>query len=599
MDSQSFDISTLLEGYRSRTYSPSAIIRETLRRIESGDAKIWISIDKEENLLKQCAELESVDPHSLPLYGIPFAVKDNIDVANLGTTAACPDFKYFPSRDSHVVDKLRQAGAIPIGKTNLDQFATGLVGVRSPFGTPGNPFDPEYIPGGSSSGSAVSVATGQVSFSLGTDTAGSGRIPAGFNNIIGVKPSRGLLSNSGVVPACRSLDCVSIFTLNSHDAQAAFRVAQGFDINDPYSRTIPHLLDTKALIDKKGLSFGTPYPEQLEFFGNSEYQELFLEAVKRLEFLGYKPELIDLEPFLQAAQLLYEGPWVAERYWAIKDLIETSPEALHPTTRNVIVKGADYSAIDTFEAIYRLGELKQQADSILSKVAFIATPTSGTHYKTAEIVEDPIKLNSNLGYYTNFMNLLDLSAVAIPSGFTKRKLPFGITIFGSSFHDEKLLSVSQRFQQANELPLGATESKIFPKLEPFKRSTRPILVCGAHMSGLPLNWQLTGKGATLARRCQTANKYSLYALPNTSPPKPGMARNEKGGVSIEVEIWDLPITQWNAFLEEIPSPLGIGSIELEDGSAVKGFICEPWGFEGAKEVSQFGSWRKYLESLEN
>ncbi len=592
-----FDLSTLREGYLDHSFAVSEIIREVLRRIDEDDPKIWISVDTESNLLKMATGLEDKDPTDLPLYGIPFAVKDNIDVANLPTTAACSDFKYFPSEDATVVALLRKAGAIPIGKTNLDQFATGLVGVRSPYGIPGNAFDADYIPGGSSSGSAISVALGQVSFALGTDTAGSGRVPACFNNLIGLKPTRGLLSAKGVVPACRSLDCVSIFALNASDAQRVLGVARKFDDQDPFSRPNPELLDTTKLVDKQGLVFGIPKPTQLLFFGNEDYQNLYLQAVKRLDSLGYQSKVIDIESFLRAAKLLYEGPWVAERYWAIRDLIESAPEALHPTTRAVIEKGDQFSAVDTFDVIYKLSALKQLADKILDEIDFIVTPTAGTHYTIAELESDPIELNSNLGYYTNFMNLLDLSAIAVPTGFTAKKMPFGVTLFASAFHDEKLLAIADRLQKASELPLGTTQTKRYPPLQPTEYPSQPILVCGAHMSGLPLNHQLTDKGASLAKRCKTATKYRLYALPDTTPPKPGMARDEASGVSIDVEIWDLPHSQWSAFLQEIPSPLGIGTVELEDGSSVKGFICEPYAIKEAKDVSEFGSWRNYINSL--
>lgn len=591
MNTISFDIATLSELYRSGSITPTQMVLEVLRRVSNGDSKIWISIDEKENLLRQASELEKKPADSLPLYGIPFAIKDNIDVANLPTTAACPDFKWFPERDSTVVSLLRTAGAIPIGKTNLDQFATGLVGTRSPHGVPENPFNPEYIPGGSSSGSAVSVALGQVSFSLGTDTAGSGRVPACFNNLIGLKPTKGCVSTFGVFPACRSLDCVSIFALNAHDAQKVFHVAAKFDSSDPYSRGIPNELDTLKKVPKNGLTFGVPEPLQLQFFGNEQYQELYLKSISQLESLGYTRKVIDFNPFLDAAKLLYEGPWVAERYWATRDLIEKSPDSLLPTTRKVIEKGIEGSAVDTFDAMYKLQSLKQKADAILAEVDFVATPTAGTHYRTIEIEEDPIKLNSNLGYYTNFMNLLDLSAIAVPTGFTNKSLPFGITLFSDAFHDEKLLTIASRLQQKSSLCLGKSESKRFTDLVETEYDSLPIAVCGAHMSGLPLNGQLKELGATYLNTTRTTPHYRLFALPNTSPPKPGLTRDTENGGSIEVEIWNLPKTQWSTFIEKIPSPLGIGNIELEDGSYVKGFLCETWATTEAKEITELGSWR--------
>lgn len=590
----SIDIATLLEGYRSGAFTVSEIIREVLSRIHSGDPKIWISVETEERLLAQADALDAHGPASLPLFGIPFAIKDNIDVEGLPTTAACPDFRYFASKDATVVANLRAAGAIPIGKTNLDQFATGLVGVRSPYGVPGNAFNPDYIPGGSSSGSAVSVALGQVSFSLGTDTAGSGRVPACFNNLLGLKPTRGLLSSSGLVPACKSLDCISIFALNAGDAQSTFRIAASFDAQDPYSRKDPTGFESPKRACREGMSFGIPSPEQLNFFGDSEYQELYLESLVRLESLGFHRKVIDFEPFLKTARLLYEGPWVAERYWAIQDLIQRSPDSLHPTTRAIIEQGIESTAVDAFDAAYKLQALKQATGPIWEEIDFLATPTAGTHYTIAEVEADPIQLNSNLGYYTNYMNLLDLCSIATPTGFTPQKLPFGITLVAPAFHDEKLLVVADKLHQASNLPLGAKQHKRFTPLKPVEFDTLSIVVCGAHLSGLPLNYQLTELGAVFNRSTRTSANYRLFALPGSTPPKPGMIRDAENGAAIEVEVWDLPKSQWAAFIEQIPSPLGIGNLELEDGSMVKGFSCEVWATEGAEEVTKYASWRSYL-----
>ncbi len=594
MNEISFDIETLSELYESKSLTPTQLVLEVLKRISEGDPKIWISVDSEENLLRQASELESKQPHSLPLYGVPFAIKDNIDVANLPTTAGCPDFRSFPESDATVVSLLRNAGAIPIGKTNLDQFATGLVGTRTPYGIPDNPFNPEYIPGGSSSGSAVSVALGQVSFSLGTDTAGSGRVPACFNNLIGLKPTKGCISTKGVFPACRSLDCVSIFALNAHDAQKVFSVAAQNDPDDPYSREIPIALDSLNKIPKDKAVFGVPDPLQLQFFGNDSYQELYLESIRRLESLGYTKKPIDFSPFLEAAKLLYEGPWVAERYWATKDLIENSPDSLLSTTRKVIEKGSLGTAVETFDAMYKLQALRQRAASILSQVDFVATPTAGTHYRKTEIEPDPIQLNSNLGYYTNFMNLLDLSAIAVPTGFTEHALPFGITLFANAFHDEYLLKVADRLHSESGLNLGKSDVKKHPELTPTEYDSVPIAVCGAHMSGLPLNSQLRELGSVYLKTIHTSPRYRLFALPNTTPPKPGLIKDAENGASIEIELWNLPKTQWSAFIEKIPSPLGIGTIELEDESYVKGFLCEAWATEGARDITDLGSWRKFV-----
>ncbi len=596
MSTLSFDIQTLREGYLANTFTISDIIREALRRIETGDSKIWISIDSEERLLAQASALEKRDPKDLPLYGIPFAVKDNIDVANLPTTAGCPDYRYFAQNDATVVAHLRAAGAIPIGKTNLDQFATGLVGTRSPYGTARNAFDPDYIPGGSSSGSAVSVALGQVSFSLGTDTAGSGRVPACFNNLVGLKPTRGILSASGVVPACKSLDCVSIFSLNAGDGQIVLRATAHPDQQDPYSRPTPAQPDSPRAIARPGMSFGVPHPEQLAFFGNADYQDLYLKSLDCIETLGYQRRLVDISPFLDAARLLYEGPWVAERYWAIRELIENAPDALHPTTKAIIEKGIDPTAVDAFNAAYKLQALRAKSETVWDEIDFLALPTAGTHYTIAQVEEDPIQLNSNLGYYTNFMNLLDLCAVATPTGFTPNGMPFGITLAAPAFHDNKLLSVADQLQQASDLPLGATQHRRFSDIQPQSYDSLSIVVCGAHMSGLPLNHQLTELGAVFNRSLQTSPNYRLFALPNTTPPKPGMIRDEETGTTIEVEVWDLPRSQWANFIQQIPSPLGLGTIELSDGTQAKGFLCEPWATKDAKDVSPHHSWRAYLQA---
>jgi len=594
MHALSFDIQSLRQGYLSGAFTVAQVIDEALRRIESADPKIWISIDTRSRLLAQAEALQSKDPDALPLYGIPFAVKDNIDVAELPTTAACPEYRYFAQKDATVVAHLRAAGAIPIGKTNLDQFATGLVGVRTPYGTPGNSFDPDYIPGGSSAGSAVSVALGQASFSLGTDTAGSGRVPACFNNLVGLKPSRGLLSNTGAVPACKSLDCISLFALNAADAQAAFRVAAEYDSSDPYSRALPTELDTLSKVHKPGLSFGVPEPTQLRFFGNEAYQELYLQAVKRMETLGYRSQVVDIQPLLDAALLLYEGPWVAERYWAIQDLVDNRPDILHPTTRAIISKGKDYSAVKTFDSIYKLQAVKQVADRLWGDIDFLLSPTAGTHYTIGELEERPIELNSNLGYYTNYLNLLDLSGIAVPTGFTPKGMPFGVTLVAPAFHDELLIQLADKLHRASKLPLGASERRVHPELKPVVYESEAIAVCGAHLSGLPLNHQLSDRGATLEKTTQTAAAYRLFALPDTSPPKPGLIRDESKGAAIEIEVWNLPKTQWASFIAGIPAPLGIGSIELADGATVKGFICEAQATTGAKELTELGSWRRHI-----
>ena len=453
-------ISHLRRLYVSGVLTPSALVKQLDAEIGSDDSRhIWIQRLTLAEMLAYAQNLEGKNIADLPLYGIPFAIKDNIDLAGIPTTAACPDYAYTPQKSASVVQKLIDAGAIPVGKTNLDQFATGLVGTRTPYGAVGNSFDPDYISGGSSAGSAVAVALGLASFSLGTDTAGSGRVPAAFNNIVGHKPSCGLLSTHGVVPACRTLDCVSIFALTAADAASVLASAEGFDKDDAYSRAIPGAVSTKLEDDFHAdgtFSFGVPKAEQLAFFDNPETPTLFQQAIKQLVAIGGKPVEIDFSPFLETARLLYEGPWVAERYAAIREFFESQPDAIFPVTRQIIGSAAKFSAADTFAAFYKLKALQRQAAVVWQEIDIMLTPTAGTIYSIAEVNAEPVRCNSNLGFYTNFMNLLDLSATAIPAGFQENGLPFGITICAPAFKDRQLLWLAVRLQQLNAKVLGAT-----------------------------------------------------------------------------------------------------------------------------------------------
>lgn len=439
---QSLEIAALRSRYLAGSLKPSGLVEYLDAHARSDDPhRIWIRRLRKQEMLAYAQKLEGRNPADLPLYGIPFAIKDNIDLAGIPTTAACPDYAYTPDKSAAVVQRLIDAGAIPVGKTNLDQFATGLVGVRSPYGAGRNAIDPEYIAGGSSSGSAVSVALGLASFSLGTDTAGSGRVPAAFNNLIGLKPSCGLLSTCGVVPACRTLDCVSVFAMTPADASAVLDVAQGYDANDVYSRP------AEAGRSKLGASFrfGVPHQAQLEFFGNPDTPALFDAAVQKLRALGGECVEIDFAPFLETARLLYEGPWVAERYAAIRDFIEAKPDALFPVTRQIIAGATRFSAADTFSALYKLKAMQRNTAPVWDGIDVLLTPTAGTIYTVAEVEADPIRCNSNLGYYTNFMNLLDLCAVAVPAGFQSNRLPFGVTFAAPAFSDTALLALAERW----------------------------------------------------------------------------------------------------------------------------------------------------------
>ena len=590
---QSLTINALLAGYRNRRFTPAEVIDHVIAGIEQQPKRnVWITRLQREQLTPYLSALDKKTPDELPLYGIPFAIKDNIDLSGIPTTAACPAFAYTPKRHAFAVQCLIDAGAIPIGKTNLDQFATGLVGTRTPYGACKNSFDADYISGGSSAGSAVAVATGQVSFSLGTDTAGSGRVPAAFNNIIGLKPTRGLVSTGGVVPACRSLDCVSIFALTAEDAQQVLDVCAKFDSADAYSRYAPSVVTG---FSKQHFRFGVPAVDQLEFFGNPETARLFDQAIEQLKTLGGEAVVIDFEPFLSAARLLYEGPWVTERYIAIEGFIEKNPAALYPVTHEIIAPGKNASAADAFKAQYRLMQCKRESEQVWSELDVIVTPTAGTHYRIDEVEKKPVKLNSNLGYYTNFVNLLDLSAIAVPSGFQSNGLPFGVTLLSRQFCDQSLLALAVRLHHASGLKLGATDtSQILSENRPnSEKGIVEIAVCGAHLSGLPLNSQLTERGAWLIEATTSSKHYRLFALSGGPPHRPGMVR-DVNGTCIEVEVWAMPEAQVGNFLQQIPPPLGLGKLELNDGRWVTGFICEPCGIEGAIEVTDRGSWRKYL-----
>ncbi|MCK9374483.1 MAG: allophanate hydrolase [Sulfuricurvum sp.] len=575
-------INDYLHSYRVEGRLVREVLQNCLDLSNSFDDKnIWITKADATFLEPYFLRLEQCDPSSLPLYGVPFAVKDNIDVAGLPTTAGCAEFSYIPTEHAFVVEQLINAGAIPIGKTNMDQFASGLVGTRSPYGEGINLFDPQYISGGSSSGSALAVTAALVPFSLGTDTAGSGRVPASFGNIVGLKPTRGALSIRGVVPACKSLDCVAIFAQNCDDAQRVYDVCSSYDAEDSYSRP-------KSCVNTFGgtFRFGVPRSNQLEFFGNSAYEALFWESVEKLELLGGLRQEIDFTSFMETAKLLYHGPWIAERYCGIKEFAMTQSDAMLEVTRGIVLSGFKPTAMDAFEGFYRLSELKRKSEEIMGQIDLLLTPTAGTIYTRDEVRNNPLALNTNLGYYTNFMNLLDLSACAVPAGFTPEGLPFGVTLAASSWNEPSLLGVGAKMQSISRYKSGL--------IEPSAPETVVLAVCGAHMSVLPLNHELTSRGAVLIEKSFTAPLYRFYALESFMPPRPGLVQvNEEGG-SIAVELWKIPIEQFGSFFNGVPSPLALGSLTLIDGKIVKGFLCENYAVEGAKEITQLGGWRNYL-----
>lgn len=583
-----------LQHYREQSFS----VRDMLQPLrESLDAKdpAWIYIVSAEELEAQIANLPE-DNH-LPLYGIPFAVKDNIDVAGLPTTAACPAFTYVPSVDATCVALLKKAGAIVLGKTNLDQFATGLVGTRSPYGAVTNPFNENYISGGSSSGSATCVAKGSVPFSLGTDTAGSGRVPAGFNNIVGLKPTKGRFSTQGVVPACRTLDCVSIFALTLGDAELVANLLQAFDATDGYSRTATHA--PRLFSHKPRIAI----PAQLQWFGDQQAEAAWHESLAAMQALGVDIIALDFSPMFKLANLLYGDAWVAERYAAVGDFLQQHGEDMNPVVRGIIEKATAFSAADVFKAEYQRAQLTREIQLAMSEYDAFLVPTAPYHPTIAQVNDDPVVVNSHMGTYTNFVNFADLSALALPAGFRADGLPFGITLIAPAWQDAALVEFGQRWQNARALPLGITQR---PLPSALKNNTIPadyirIAVVGAHLTGMPLNYQLQERHARFVEATTTQQSYRLLALANTTPPKPGLQRlsNAQTGAEIAVELWDLPLTHFGSFVAFIPAPLGIGTITLKDGREVKGFICEGSALEGATDITHFGGWRAYLNSLQS
>lgn len=591
----SLDIAELHKRYRAGQLTPAAVIADIRRGIAaSRDHNIWLRVLDDAELKGYLARLQGKSPDALPLYGVPFAIKDNIDLAGIPTTAACPAFSYTPERSAFAVRLLLAAGAIPLGKTNLDQFACGLTGARSPHGAVGNAFDRCYSAGGSSSGSAVAVALGQASFALGTDTAGSGRVPAAYNNLIGLKPTRGRVSAAGVVPACRSLDCVSILALNPDDAGRVFNCLDSYDPLDIYARKAAN---SAAPAPRR---IGVPRDSALAFFGNSDYPALFEAFTARLLKAGYEMIELDITPFTEAANLLYQGPWLAERHIAIEHIMARHPQDLFAVTAEIIGPAAELKTVDAFKSFYELQRLKRQADEIIKQADCMLLPTAGTHYRLDEIERAPIQTNSNLGYYTNFMNLLDYAAVAIPAGFNQAGLPFGVTLFAEAFQDRGLLRLAGDILRSHPARMGATGFTWSPATEQ-RAAAEPdyidIAVCGAHLSGMPLNYQLTACEASLVKSARTAAAYKLYALAGGPPFRPGLIKDETGGRSIEVEVWRMPMNRFGEFVAAIPQPLGIGKARLEDGAEVSSFICEAHAVKDARDITQFGGWRRYIASL--
>jgi allophanate hydrolase len=606
MNDEPRTLAALRHALRTGTLTVRQLMQRVLAEEAQGAASAWISRLPDDALLAAAdacdARLAAEGPavfDAQPLFGLPFAVKDNIDVAGLATTAACKSFAQGPAAAHALsVQKLVDAGALPVGKTNLDQFATGLVGTRSPYGAVPNSFDPALVSGGSSSGSAYVVATGQVPFALGTDTAGSGRVPAGFNNIVGLKPTPGRIGTRGVLPACRSIDCVSVLALTVADAAELLALMEGPDPLDAYS----HFEAGPAQLPAR-LRVGIPSrpifsaPE-----GSSGYRTLFADACAHLQSLGHDVVPLDFDPLHATAELLYGGPWVAERHAVVQPLLDRDPQAFDPAVRQVVEGARKFSATDAFRGLYALRDAQRDSAATWQQVDVLMVPTAPGHPSLADVAADPLGANAALGAYTNFVNLLGWSALALPFAFTPAGLPFGVTFIGPAAHDAALARFGQAWQARRGLPLGATGAALgdhdgHAARWPASTATLPVAVVGAHLSGLPLNGQLTERGARLAETTTTSANYRFFALPGTTPPKPGLMRVDCGGSAIAVEVWDVPQAAIGSFLALIPPPLGLGNVQLADGRWVKGFLCEAHALADARDISHFGGWRAYLASL--
>lgn len=560
-----------------------------------GDDAIFITLRPEAEVLAEAERLQAEGARGRKLWGITVAVKDNIDVAGLPTTAACPAYAYTPEQDASAVARLRAQGAIVIGKTNLDQFATGLNGTRSPYGVPRNALRPDLVPGGSSSGSASAVAAGIVPVALGTDTAGSGRVPAGLQNLVGLKPSVGLVPSAGTVPACRTLDCISVFALTVDDAWAVLDVIAGPDATDPFSRALP--LGRPGAVPPR-LRLGVPRAQDRDFAGDPAAQASFDLAMARAEQLGATLVPLDMTPFNDTATLLYHGPWVAERWLAIRDLYQREPDAILPVIREIIAGKPLPDAAQTFAARYRLAELALAAKAALKGIDALMVPTAPRPVTLAEMAADPIGANSMLGRYTNFVNLLDMCALAIPVSLAADGTAAGVTFIAPAGQDAALAGIGRAFHAASGLPLGATGLAPAPLADlpaAAAPSTIEIAVVGAHLSGMPLNGELTSLGGTFLRATTTTPDYRLFALPGGPPARPGLVRVAAGeGTAIALEVWALPPEGFGRFVASIPSPLGIGTLALADGTRPKGFLCETIATQGARDVTSFGGWRAFV-----
>jgi allophanate hydrolase len=580
-----------IAGWLDAGGSPLDLAEAALARIRAwADPALFIAAVPPETLRARAAALAAEGRRGRPLYGVPFVVKDNIDVAGLPTTAACPDYAYLPAEDAPAVARLLQAGALLLGKVNLDQFATGLVGVRSPHGIPRNAIRADLVPGGSSSGSATAVAAGIAAFSLGTDTAGSGRVPAMLNNIVGLKPSLGLVPTRGVVPACRSLDVVSVFALTVADAATVLEVMAGPDAADRYSRAAPPGWRA-APRPMPAWRLAAPLPEQL-VFDTAEEAGLYAEALARAEALGASVARVDIAPFLAVAQRLYDGAWVAERTAALRGILQARPEAVHPVTRTILEAGFGKQTVDAWDDLDAAAEARRLARALFAGADALLVPTAPGAPTLAMLEAAPIAANSRLGTYTNFVNICDLAGLAVPAGFRADGAPFGVTLLGPAHAEALLGGLGAALHAAAGVTLGATGAPCpaAPAAPALAADEVPLLAIGAHMAGLALNPQLRGHGGRFLRAARTAPLYRLHDLGN----RPGMLRVAEGGVAVAGEVWALPASAIGPFLAEIPPPLGFGRVTLEDGTTPLGFLAEAAGVAGTPDISHRGGWRAHL-----
>jgi len=587
----------LRSAYRTGRCAPGEVIDEVYRRIrERGDDAVWISLVPHEVARAAAERLDPERLAELPLFGVPFSVKDNIDVAGMETTAGCPEFGYNPTHSAGLVTRLQAAGAILVGKTNLDQFATGLSGARSPYGVPSSVDAPELIAGGSSSGAAVSVAAGLVGFAIGTDTAGSGRVPAALNGIVGMKPSIGLVSTTGLVPACRSLDCASVFATSVADGASVLGVLAGFDAADPQSRRLP--APGLAAVPLAGLRLGVP--ADVDRWGTRGEENAWTALCATLRAAGVELVPVDLAAFHEAGRLLYDGPWVAERLSGLAAFVRDRPEALLEVTRGILTGGESPTGVEAFAAADRLRVLKRGAEILLGSVDALLTPTVTETFTIPEMAADPVALNSRLGTFTTFTNLLDLCAVAVPAGGgsgassgVSSGAPFGVSVQAVAGSDGFVAGVAHAIER---LLTGAPEPDRWPD------DRLRLAVVGAHLRGMPLHQDLLACGAEFEARTRTAPGYRLFALAGGPPERPGLCRDAAGqagaGASIEVEVYRIPRPRLGDFLATVPAPLGIGRVTLDGGDEVHGFICEPAGLFGALDITSYGGWRAYVGRFE-